>query len=44
MLVDLTFVYTENLCPGLQPDTIMKEFELVTLNAVETVLSKASVV
>jgi len=34
-------VYIANLCPELQPDTIMKDFELANLNGAETVFSRA---
>ena len=37
-------VNIENICPELQPDAVMKDFELVTLNAAETVFSRASLV
>ena len=52
MLVDLTFVYCmlvyrtlvyiENLCLDLQPDRIMTEFQLATLNAAVTMFSRAA--
>ena len=35
MLVYQVLVYIENLCPELQPDTTMRDFELATLNALK---------
>jgi len=32
------------MCPSLQPNTIMKDLELATLNAAETVFPRASLV
>ena len=42
MLVYQTLVYIKNPCPDLQPDTIMREFKLATLNAAETVFPRAT--
>ena len=54
MLVGLTFVYwmlvyqplmyIENLCPELQPETIMTYFELATLNGAESEFPRSSLV
>ena len=39
VLVYWILAYIENLCLQLQPDTLMREFELATLSAAETVFN-----
>jgi len=44
MLVYQPLMYIENLCPELQPETIMTYFELATLNGAESEFPRSSLV